>query len=164
MARGHEEASTSQPGCRRGTPREKPSSLVIAVSDEELRSFRQVPSAIRLEMLDDMTTPTIGGADNVVYFTREQFTVGLCFPIPSLVKQFLHITRAPPAVIHPNVFQILMGYSVLNFLYHMDISLVEICFIDTLKLGIGSRLSMSAHSPRLQFVTGILDSLKTEAK
>ena len=57
-----------------------------------------------------------------------------------------------------------MGCSVLNFLYLLDISLVDICFIYTLKLGIGGHLSMSAHSPRLQFVTGLLDSPKTEAK
>ena len=52
----------------------------------------------------------------------------------------------------------------LNFLYHLDISLVEICFIYTLKLGTGGRLSMSAHSLRLQFITGLFDSPKTEAK
>ena len=57
-----------------------------------------------------------------------------------------------------------MGCSVFNFLYELDISLVEICFIYTLKLGIGGWLSMPAHSPRLQFVTGLLDSPKTEAK
>ena len=52
----------------------------------------------------------------------------------------------------------------LNFLYQLDISLVEICFIYTLKLGIGGRLSMSAHIPQLQFVTKLLDSPKIEAK
>ena len=57
-----------------------------------------------------------------------------------------------------------MGWSVLNFLYQLDISLVEICFIYTLKLGIGACLSMSAHSPWLQFVTGLSDSPKTKAK
>ena len=61
-------------------------------------------------------------------------------------------------------FRILTGCSVLNFLYQLDILLVEICFIYTLKLGIGDRLSMLAHSPWLQFVTRVLDSLKTEAK
>ena len=52
----------------------------------------------------------------------------------------------------------------LNSLYQLDISVVEICFIYNLKLGIGGRLSMSAHSPRLQFVTGFPDSPKMEAK
>ena len=64
------------------------------------------------------------------------FATGLRFPIPSLRKQFLHFTQAPPTLVHLNVFRILIGYSVLNFLYQLDISLVEIYFIYTLKLGI----------------------------
>ena len=57
-----------------------------------------------------------------------------------------------------------MGCSVLNLLYWLDISLVEICFVYTLKLGTGGRLSMSAHNLRLQFVTRLPDSAKTKAK
>ena len=71
----------------------------------------------------------MGAADNAVYFTRVQFAAGLCFPVPSLVKQFLHFTRAPPALVHLNVFRILMGCGVLKSLYMLDIPLVEICFI-----------------------------------
>ena len=115
-------------------------------------------------MLDGATTSIMGATDNAVYFTREKFTAGLCLHVPSLLKQFLHFTRATHALVHSNVFKILMDFSVLNFLYQLDISLVEICFIYTLKLGIGGRLSMSTHSPRLQFVTGIPDSPKTEVK
>ena len=106
----------------------------------------------------------MGAEYNVVYFTRGKFIAGLYLPIPSLVKQFLRFTREPPTLVHPNVFRILMGCCVLNFLYQMNISLVEICFIYTLKLGIGGSLSLSAHSPRLQLVTVLSDSLKTEAK
>ena len=76
--------------------------------------------------------------------SREQLAVGLCFLVSSLVKQFLHFSRSPPALIHPNVIRILTGCSVLNLLYQLDISLVEVCFIYTLKLGHGGRLSMSA--------------------
>ena len=89
-------------------------------------------------MVDDPTALTIGGANNVVYFTHEQFVIGLRFPVPSLVKQFLYFIRAPLALVHPKVFQILMDCNVLNLLYHLDILLVEICFIYTLKLGLGS--------------------------
>ena len=90
--------------------------------------------------------------------------MGLRFPIPSLVKQLMHFTQAPPMLIHPNVFRILMGCNVLNSLYKLDISLIEICFIYTLKLWIGGHLSISAHNPWLQFVTRILDFPKTKAK
>ena len=106
MARGHEEVSTSQAGHRRGTPRETPttSNLVVAMSVEELRSYSQIPIEISLETSDGATTTTVGEVDNVIYFTREQFVAGLHLPVPSLVKQFLHFTRAPPTLIHLNVF------------------------------------------------------------
>ena len=57
-----------------------------------------------------------------------------------------------------------MGCSVLKFLYQLDISLVEFCFIYTLNLKVGGWLSMSTHSPRLQFETGLPNSPKTEEK
>ena len=96
---------------KRGTPLESPnaSSLVAAMSVEELRSFCQVPADISLEFSDGATFSTVGRADNAFYFTQEQFVAGLCFPISSLVKQFLHFIVAPPTLIHPNVFRILVG-------------------------------------------------------
>ena len=66
-------------------------------------------------------TLTTGAKDNALYFTREQFSIGLYLPIPSLVKQFQNITRAPPALVHPIVFWNLMGCSVVNFLYELDV-------------------------------------------
>ena len=57
-----------------------------------------------------------------------------------------------------------MGCSVLNFLYWLNILLVEICFIYTLKMGTEGRLSMSTRRPRLQFLNGLPNSPKTEAK
>ena len=96
---------------------------------EELRLFSQVPINIRLEVANKTASLTIGGADNAVYFTREQFPVGLRFLFPSLVKQFLHFTRGPPVLIHLNVFQILIGCNVLKLLYQLDIFLVEIFFL-----------------------------------
>ena len=106
MAKGQEETSTSQARRKRGTLRESPtaSSLVAVMSAEKLRSFCQVPIDISLELLDGAAISTVGGADNVVYFTWEQFAARLRFPISSFVKQFLHFTRAPLALIHPTSF------------------------------------------------------------
>ena len=166
MARGQEETSTSQVAHKRGPILELPStsSLVSSMSMEELRSFCQILDSISLELSNSPTASTVGEADSAIYFTREQFATRLCFLVSSLVKQFLHVSQAPPALIHPNAIRILMGCSVLNLLYRLDISLVEICFVYTLKLRTRGRLSMSTHNPRLQFVTGLLDSPKTEAK
>ena len=72
------------------------SSLVAAMSIEELRLYNKIPIEISLEKSDRATTTNVEEADNVIYFTREQFAAELRFPVPSLVKQFLHFTRAPP--------------------------------------------------------------------
>ena len=166
MARGQEETSTSQARHRRGPSRELPSAsnLVSSMSMEELRSYCQIPNSISLELSDGPIASTVEEADSVVYFTREQFATGLRFHISSLVKQFLHVSRAPPTLIHLNSIRILMGYSVLNVLYRLDISLVEICFVYMQKLRTRGKLLMSAHNLKLQFVTGPPDSPKTEAK
>ena len=68
----------------------------------------------------------------------------LCFPFPSLVKQFVHFIRAPLALVHPNVIRILTGCCVLNLLYQLDLSLVEVCFSYTLRVAQGGWMSMLA--------------------
>ena len=77
MERGCEDVSSSHDGRRRTTHWETPivSNLVAAMFAE-----------INLEMLDGSTASTVGEADNVIYFTREQFTGGLRFHVPSSVK------------------------------------------------------------------------------
>ena len=84
MARGHEEALTNQAGRRRGTLREMPtaSSLVAAMSVEELRLYSQILSEISLETLDSTASSTVRKAENAIYFTWEQFVVWLRLPIP----------------------------------------------------------------------------------
>ena len=105
LARGQEETSTSQARCKRGSSRDTPSTISITSSlyMEELRSYYQIPNNIDFEMLDGPIESTINEEDSVVYFTQEQLAAKFCFPISSLVKQFLHFSGAPPALIHPNV-------------------------------------------------------------
>ena len=137
MARGQEETSTSQAGCKRGPSRDMPSAsnIISSMSMEELRSYCQIPNNINFELSDGLAEPIVDEEDSVVYFTREQLIAGLHFPISYLVNQFLHFSRAPHALIHSNVIRILTWCSVLNLLYQLDILLVEVCFIYTLKLG-----------------------------
>ena len=94
MERGHEEVLTSQARHRRGTPWETPtaSSLVAAMSVEELRLYNKIFAEISLEMSDGAATSTFGEANNVVYFTQEHFAVRLRLPVPLLMKWFLHFT------------------------------------------------------------------------
>ena len=146
MARGQEKTSSSQAGRRRGPGRDTPStsSIIFSLSMEELRSYCQIPDNIDFELSDDPAESTISAENGAVYFTREHLAAELRFPISSLVKQFVHFSGAPLALIHSNVIRILTGCSLLNLLYQLDILLVEVFFIYTLKLAHGGRLFQSA--------------------
>ena len=114
MARGQEETSTSQGGRRRGPGQDTPSasSIISSLSMEELRSYYHILDNIDFELPDGLTKSIIDKEDDAVYFTREQLAAGLRFPVSSLIKQFLHFSRAPPALVHPNIIRILTGCSV----------------------------------------------------
>ena len=73
MARGQEEASTSQVGHRRGLGRDMPStsSIISSLSMEELRSYYQILDNIDFELLDGLVESTTGDRDSAVYFTWE---------------------------------------------------------------------------------------------
>ena len=131
---------------------------------EELKIYCEVPNDIDLRLMERADESTLGGEHNGVFFTREHLEAGLRFPIPAIVKKFLHFTRAPPALIHPNVVRILIGTNVLNHLYQLNLTLVELFIIYFLNVGSGGRMSMSVLNPRLQIVNGLPDSPKTEAK
>ena len=134
MVRGQEETSTSQTGRRRGLTQGTPSTSSInsSLSMEELWAYCEIPDDIDIMLSESPVENTLGEEYNVVYFIWEQLAVELRFLVPSLVKQFLHFTKAQPAFIHPNVIRILAGCCVLNLLYQLDLSLVEVCFAYTL--------------------------------
>ena len=136
MARGQEETSTSGRPRGRFLATPSASSIISSLTMEELMAYCEVSDNIDLRLMERKDESTLGGEHNGVFFTQEHLAVGLCFPVPALVKQFLHFTRAPPALIHPNVVYILIGCCVLNhLLYQLDLSLVELCIIYFLRVG-----------------------------
>ena len=166
MARGQEATSTSQVGRKRRPTRGMPSasSIISSLTMEELRAYCDVLDNIDLKLMEELDEFTLGGEHNAVFFTQDHLAAGHLFPVLAIVKQFLHFTRASPTLVHPNTIRILTGCSVLNLLYQLDLSLVEICFAYSLRVAQGGRMSMSAQSSRLQFLNGLLDSPKMEAK
>ena len=129
MVRGREETSTS--GRLGGRPRAKPSAsnVIASLTMEDLKVYCEVPDNIDLRLMERADDSTLGGEHNGVFFTREHLAAGLRFPVPTIVKQILHFTRASLALDHPNVIRILIGSCVLNHLYQLDLSLVEILII-----------------------------------
>ena len=57
-----------------------------------------------------------------------------------------------------------MGCSILSLLFNLDLSLLEVLFVYSLKKGKNDIFSMAAHLPFLQLVTGLPDSTKGGAK
>ena len=149
MVRGREETSTS--GHLGGRPRAKPSAsnVIVSLTMEELKVYCEVPDNIDVRLMERVDDSTLGGEHNDVFFTREHLSAGLRFPVSAIIKQFLHFTRAPPALIHPKVIRILIGSCVLNHLYQLDLTLVELFIIYFLNVGSGGRMSMSVLNPRL---------------
>ena len=117
-----------------------------------------------VQLVDGQVISTKKSADNAIYFSKEQFNAGLRFPLPSLFKEFLHLTQILPAYIHPNIVPVHMGCSILNMLFNLDLSLLEVFFIYSIKKGKTDLFSLSAYMSSLQLVTHLPDSMKGGAK
>ena len=107
---------------------------------------------------------TVKSGDNSICFTKEQFNAGLHFPLPSLFKQFLYYTKIPPALIHPNFVRVLMGCSILDMLFSLGLSLLEVLFLYSIKKAKNDIFSLASSIPSLQLVTGLPDSTKGAAR
>ena len=151
MTRGEKETSTSQAVRGQGPVRgaRSASHIISSLTMEELRVYYEIPDSIDLKLMDKPDESTLGGEQNAVFFTREQLATGLRFLVVALVKQFLHFTRALLALVHPNIIQILTECSVLNILYQLNLSLIEICFTYYLTVRRGGWMSMSILDSRL---------------
>ena len=121
-------------------------------------------NGVLVELIDGEVMTTEKSEGNAIFFTKEQFNAGLRFPLPSLFKEFLHFTQIPPTYIHPNMIRVLMGCNILSMLFNLDLSLLEVLFVYSLKKGKNDIFSMVAHLPSLQLVTELSDSTKGGAK
>ena len=105
------------------------------LSVKEFRDRFCIPNGVIVEFLNEgedvvSTEKTEGRA---ITFSKEQFNAGLRFPLPALFKEFLHFSKIPPAFIHPNIVWVLMGCSIINMLFNLDLTLLEVLFVYSLK-------------------------------
>ncbi|RVW59040.1 hypothetical protein CK203_106725 [Vitis vinifera] len=129
-----------------------------SVDKLNVREFRErfcIPNGVSVELMDGEVVSTEKSTNNDIYFTKEQFNARLRFPLPSLFKEFLHFTQIPPAYIHPNMVRVLMGCSVLSVLFDLDLSLLEVLFIYSIKKRKNDIHSFVASLPSLQLVTSL---------
>ena len=129
-----------------------------SVDKLNVREFRErfyIPNGVFVELMDGEVVMTEKSEDNVIFFTKEQFNAGLRFPLPSLFKEFLHFTQIPPAYIHPNMIRVL---------FNLDLSLLEVLFIYSIKKVKNDIFNFFASLPSLQLVTSLSDSTKGAAR
>ena len=138
----------------------RPDRQVRDLFKQEFQARFRIPNTILIQLTDGKALSSINLLNNMIYFIKEQFTIGLCFHLPSLLKQFLHFTQISSTFFHPNVVQILMGCSVLDMLFYLDFSLLEVLFIYTIKMSPKERFNLFAHILSFQFVTNLPDSSK----
>ena len=140
---------------------EKPTKLL---NEREFRDHFCFTNRISIQLVEGDPMHMEKTGHNAMYSTKEQFNAELRFPHLSLFKQFLHYTQIPPTFIDPNIVRVLMGCSILNMLFHLDLSLLEVLFICTIKKGKKDIFNMLAHIPSFKLVIGLPNSNKGEAK
>ncbi|RVW33007.1 hypothetical protein CK203_107566 [Vitis vinifera] len=69
-----------------------------------------------------------------------------------------------PAYVHPNMVRVLMGCSILSMLFNLDLSLLEVLFVYSIKKGKNDIYNFVASLPSLQLVTSLPNSTKGAAK
>lgn len=117
------------------------------LNEREFRERFSIPNGVSVQLVEGGAGSTEKAGDNAMYFTKEQFNVGLRLPLPSFFKQFLHYTRISPALLDLNVILVLMGCSTLDMLFHLDLSLLEVLFVYTIKKGKNDIFNLSASIP-----------------
>ena len=137
---------------------------VDKLSVKEFREWFCIPNDVFVELTDGEAVSTEKNEDHAIFFSPEQFNAGLWFPLPSLFKEFLHFTHIPLTYVHPNMVRVLMGCSILSMLFNLDLSLLEVLFIYSIKKVKSDIFSFVACLPSLQLVTSLPDSTKGAAK
>ena len=138
-----------------------------SVDKLNVKEFREcfcIPNGMFVELTDGEAVSNEKTKENAICFTKEQFNAGLRFPLPLLFKEFLHFTQIPPAYIHPNMVRVLMGCSILSILFNLDLWLLEVLFIYSIKKLMNDIHSFVACLPSLQMVTSLPDSTKGAAR
>ena len=69
----------------------------------EFRRDFNILDNVDIQLLHNTTPfPTDTHRKFFIFFTREQFHVGLRLPLPSLVREFLHYIQILPLFVHSN--------------------------------------------------------------
>lgn len=80
------------------------------------------------------------------------------------LQTVFHFMKISLAFLHPNTIRVLMGCSILDMLFCLDLFLLEVLFIYTVKMSRKGIFNVSVHIQSFQLVMGLLDSTKGTTK
>ena len=149
---------------RKGVGRADVEKSIELLTKHEFKERFHISYGVAIHLMGVGPIPNEKELFNTTVFSKEQFNVGLRFSLPSLFKEFLRFTNILLAFLHLNAVRVLMGCSILNMLYHLDLSSLGVLFIYTIKMSTKKIFSLSAHIPSLQLVTGLPNSNKGAKK
>lgn len=147
-----------------GFERPYPGKPTELLNEREFHDHFCLPNGVSIELVEKDPTPTEKVGHNTNFFSKEQFNARLRFSLSFIFKQFLHYTQIPLTYIYPNIIMVLIECNILNMLFHMNLFLLEVLFIYTIKQDKKDIFSMFAHIPSLQLVIGLPNSKKRGAK
>ncbi|KAL6328594.1 hypothetical protein AAG906_038789 [Vitis piasezkii] len=95
---------------------------------------------------------------------RERFDIPNGVFVQLVEGDVVSTEKIPPALLNPNVIRVLMGCSILYMLFSLDLSLLEVLFVYTIKKGKNNIFSISVGIPSLQLVIDLPNSIKGVAR
>ncbi|RVX18112.1 hypothetical protein CK203_003921 [Vitis vinifera] len=90
---------------REGVGRTDAEKSIELLTEWEFRERFRVPYGVAICLMVGGPMSTENEPFDSTVFSNEQFNVGLCFPLPSLFKQFLHFTKILLVFLHPNTIR-----------------------------------------------------------
>ncbi|RVW96410.1 hypothetical protein CK203_029660 [Vitis vinifera] len=109
---------------RAGDVHEKP---IDKLSVKEFRDRFCIPNGVTVEFLDEEeVVSTEKAKGRAITFSKKQFNAGAPVPSSGIVQGISSFSQIPPAFIHPNIVRVLMGCNIINMLFNLDLSLLEL--------------------------------------
>ena len=127
------EGSTKRKRPQKGSSSNNTTHASIRIVDDfatdDFRRDFNILDNIDIQLLrNTIPLPTDTHKKHSMCFTIEQFHARLCLFLSSLVRECLHYTQISPSFVHSNSILILMGCSILNQLFNLELFLLDFFF------------------------------------
>ena len=121
-------------------PTKMPRGRKASEHEQQVEKFRQdysIPKGVDVEILVGPTTvedtASFVDSSNLAYWLEAHCSMGLRFPLPTLIHPFFFSTNIHPTDTHANTIHLLLGMAVLSFVHYLNLGLEKIFFLYNMK-------------------------------